>query len=303
MAVKERKIREHRFLNKYTIPGVLLLMLGAHLTVEIIISNLAGIPLVLIFGNNMSAVLASSECINIFAAFLVLSIYWRHFYPEFEGNLKGGSQVGKWVIFGIVAAVVFTLVDIIQANGAATIGFPGIVNVLAAFMAGICEETVFRGIGTSYLMRQWRDEKKIIPAMIITSAVFGLIHLGNLATGSPLVMVLPQVVNAIVMGMLLCAVYLRSGNLIPVMVLHTLNDFGKFIFVDIVVEGGGFSAAASLSSADWISLAVSMIVSLGIALYLVRPSKRGEICALWDRKWNISHCSDPQTATAPGNGR
>ena len=31
MAVKERKIREHRFLNKYTIPGVLLLMLGAPL--------------------------------------------------------------------------------------------------------------------------------------------------------------------------------------------------------------------------------------------------------------------------------
>ena len=301
MAVKERKIREHRFLNKYTIPGVLLLMLGAHLTVEIIISNLAGIPLALIFGNNMSAVLASSECINIFAAFLVLSIYWRHFYPEFEGNLKGGSQVGKWVIFGIVAAVVFTLVDIIQANGAATIGFPGIVNVLAAFMAGICEETVFRGIGTSYLMRQWRDEKKIIPAMIITSAVFGLIHLVNLATGSPPVMVIPQVINAGVIGMLLCAVYLRSGNLIPVMLLHMLIDFGKFMFVDMVKEGGGVSAAITLSSADWISLAVSMIVYLGIALYLVRPSKRKEIRVLWDRKWSLQNRSRDCQEAAEGH--
>ena len=291
MAVKERKVREHRFLNRHTIPGVLLLMLGAHLTVEIIISNLAGIPLALIFGKNMSAVLALSECVNIFAAFLVLSIYWRHFHPEFEGNLKGGSQVGKWVIFGIVAAFVFTLVDIIQANGTTTVGFPGIVNVLAAFMAGICEETIYRGIGTSYLMRQWRDEKKIIPAMIITSAVFGMIHLVNLATGSPLVMVLPQVINAGVMGMLLCAVYLRSGNLIPVMVLHTLNDFGKFMFVDIIEEGGGFSETTTLSSADWISLAVSMIVYLGIALYLVRPSKRKEIRALWDGKWSLQNCA------------
>ncbi len=302
MAAKEIKVREHRFLDRQTIPGVLLLMLGAHLTVEILISNLAGIPLALIFRENMSAVLASSECINIFAAFLVLSIYWRHFYPEFEGNLKGGSQLGKWTLFGVAAAVVFTLVDVIQANGAAAIGFPGAVNVLAAFMAGICEETIYRGIGTSYLMRQWRDENRILPAMLITSAAFGLLHLVNLANGSPLVMVLPQVINAGVMGMLLCAVYLRSGNLIPVMALHTLNDFGKFMFVDLVEEGGGFSAAASLSAADWISLAVSMIVTLGVALYLVRPSKRGEIRALWDRKWNRSDRAAPQTAKVPENG-
>ena len=137
--------------------------------------------------------------------------------------------------------------------------------------------------------------------MIITSAVFGLIHLVNLATGSPLVMVIPQVINAGVIGMLLCAVYLRSGNLIPVMLLHMLIDFGKFMFVDMVKEGGGVSAAITLSSADWISLAVSMIVYLGIALYLVRPSKRKEIRVLWDRKWSLQNRSRDCQEAAEGH--
>ncbi|MBQ6365900.1 MAG: CPBP family intramembrane metalloprotease [Oscillospiraceae bacterium] len=284
--MRERKIREHRFLNKHTIPGVLLLMLGAHLIVEILLSNLAGIPFAIIFRENVSAVTALSEAINIFAAFLVLSLYWRHFYPEFEGNLKGGSQVGKWTLFGVAAALVFTLWDVIQNHGSSRIGFPGSVNILAGLMAGVCEETIYRGVGTSYLMRQWREEKKILPAMIITSTVFGLIHLVNLSGGSPLVIVIPQVINAGVIGMLLCAVYLRSGNLIPVMVLHTLNDFGKLMFIDVLQEGGGYSADITISPAEFIPLIVSLVVYLAAALYLVRSSKRKEIIALWDKKWN-----------------
>ena len=98
--------------------------------------------------------------------------------------------------------------------------------------------------------------------------------------------VIPQVINAGVIGMLLCAVYLRSGNLIPVMVLHTLNDLGKFLFVDVVAEGGLVTEEITFSSSDLIFLVVSMVVYLGIALYLVRPSKRAEIRAIWDRKWN-----------------
>lgn len=261
-------------------------MLGAHLMTEILLSNVAGIPFAIIFRDNARAVTAVSEIINIFAAFLVLSLYWRHFYPEFEGNLKGGSQVGKWVLFGVAAALVFTLWDVIQNRGSSRIGFPGIVNILAGLMAGICEETIYRGVGTSYLMRQWREEKKILPAMIITSTVFGLIHLVNLTGGSPLLIVIPQVINAAVIGMLLCAVYLRSGNLIPVMVLHTLNDFGKLMFVDVLQEGGGYSADMTVAPEEFIPLIISLVVYLAAALYLVRPSKRKEIIALWDRKWN-----------------
>ena len=70
------------------------------------------------------------------------------------------------------------------------------------------------------------------------------------------------------------------------MVLHTLNDLGKFLFVDVVAEGGSVTEEITYSAADVISLVVSLIVYLGIALYLVRPSKRGEICAIWDKKWN-----------------
>ena len=98
--------------------------------------------------------------------------------------------------------------------------------------------------------------------------------------------VIPQVINAGVIGMLLCAVYLRSGNLIPVMVLHTLNDFGKLMFIDVLQEGGGYSADITISPAEFIPLIVSLVVYLAAALYLVRSSKRKEIIALWDKKWN-----------------
>ena len=35
-----------------------------------------------------------------------------------------------------------------------------------------------------------------------------------------------------------------------------------------------------------IMLIIALVVYLAAALYLVRPAKRKEIIALWDRKWN-----------------
>ena len=129
----------------------------------------------------------------------------------------------------------------------------------------------------------------IIPTMILSSAIFGIIHLQNLAGGSPLLIVIPQCINAMVFGFLVCTVYMRCGNVLPTMILHGLFDFGKMIHITVLQEGGGYGEETAAQINDlsfFIILALEMAAYAAIAFYLIRPSKRGEICSVWDKKWS-----------------
>ena len=94
-----------------------------------------------------------------------------------------------------------------------------------------------------------------------------------------------QCINAFVMGCLMCALFMRSGNLIPGMIMHALYDFGQFMFVTLINEGGTVADGAFMSTSDIIQLVVMDVVYAALTMYLIRPSVREDIYRIWDMKW------------------
>ena len=177
------------------------------------------------------------------------------------------------------------LIKAIAAADGSQIGVPPVVNIVAALMAGIFEESVFRGVAASYLMRQWRGEKKILPVIFLSSALFGLSHAMNLASGAPVAITLLQIVHSFVVGCFLCALFLRSGNLLPVMIWHVLNDIFAFLDVSSFKEGGVYNESVAVTPGVVGDLLIWAAIFLALMFILTRPSVRGEICSIWDKKW------------------
>jgi membrane protease YdiL (CAAX protease family) len=121
-----------------------------------------------------------------------------------------------------VAVVAFPALTIV-------VGFLGgfreasVVTVLLALasvaLAGFSEELAFRGVFLTLL-----QPRGLWPAVILSSALFGLMHLTNLALGSAWYTVLLQVTFAGMSGLGYAAMRLRTGSLWVPIVLHALYD-------------------------------------------------------------------------------
>lgn len=80
---------------------------------------------------------------------------------------------------------------------------------LVAVIGPIVEEYAFRGAITRVLLEKYSPTK----AILISAAIFGLFHINP-----------AQVVPAFFMGIILAWVYFRTASLIPVIIMHIINN-------------------------------------------------------------------------------
>lgn len=83
------------------------------------------------------------------------------------------------------------------------------------------------------MMRDWMDDKHIPFINYSTAIIFGLIHFINITGGEPLEDTLAQIVVAIGMVAMLGACYIRTGNILLCMLLHTAHDMLNFMLVEV----------------------------------------------------------------------
>ena len=129
-----------------------------------------------------------------------------------------------------------TLLVALQFLAAFLIGLPDITMILLILLntafVGFSEETMFRGV----LYRALRGRMRIWPAILLTSAMFGAIHvLNGFITGdfeSPIV----QAILAGCSGLLLMAIFLRTGSLWVAIVWHALWDAATFLVARVASE-------------------------------------------------------------------
>ena len=157
-------------------------------------------------------------------------------------------------------------------------------SILTAIMAGTAEEVCFREVGISYLARQWRDENNMIPMAVIPAVAFSLTHLTNFGELNNAGALLLQVLMTVLFGIFYSAVYLRTGNIWPLIIAHSLHDLLVFS------AGSGVAAMGVEEFPEW-TTGFIFVIEAAMAvfgLYLIRKSKRAEIIELWDRKWSRS---------------
>jgi membrane protease YdiL (CAAX protease family) len=109
----------------------------------------------------------------------------------------------------------------------AGVQLPGVgmltVFVLGYAVTGFYEEALFRGLVMGVLHPSG-SRAEVWPAVWISSALFAAAHLANVLFGQPAAVTMAQAVGAFCFGVGYAAVRVRTGTVLPLMVLHFFTD-------------------------------------------------------------------------------
>ena len=102
------------------------------------------------------------------------------------------------------------------------------VVVLCVFI-GIAEEFLCRGWLQNEFIERYSDNKNsVIISIVLSSLVFGFMHIMNLGTQTLFETIL-QIINALSLGLLLGSIYYKTKNIWSVIFLHSFYDFAIFL--------------------------------------------------------------------------
>lgn len=196
----------------------------------------------------------------------LIAIAWkfRFFDNTFfsKKNLKTGIiLIIPLIIIGILWNVVPELMTIDMSLFRIDIAII-LLSLIANLSIGFTEEIMCRGlIFKNFLNHYCSSKKSVYLAMIISSLIFGILHLFN-AGSAGLDAVIQQVIYAFCAGLLFSAIYLTTGNLLICCIGHGLFDFTSEVIP------GFFNVPLVLTSIDS-ELLLNMIVAIILIVYTI----------------------------------
>lgn len=129
--------------------------------------------------------------------------------------------------------------------------------ILEALAIGFFEEFTFRGVlFTSVLETRRGSSKEIFKATLMSSLMFGLIHLCNVFFGGGIGATLLQAGYSTLIGGMLSIVLLKTGSIWLCVAIHAIYDFCGYL---VPTLGGG---------RIWDGATVAITAVLGIAVFL-----------------------------------
>ena len=166
---------------------------------------------------------------------------------------------------------------VLVPGGAAELpqGVPGTLRSL--LVLPLAEELVFRGIIAQTLLERYGTARAgVWKACLVSGVLFGAAHLSNLLGSAPFG-VLMQCVFAASLGVMLAAIYFRTGNLWVTVFLHSAMDIAAMLIGGLY---GTTSVAESVSGYD-ASRLLSVAVYLIPTVFLLRKKKLPEVQLYW----------------------
>ena len=272
-----KEFRNHKILNHTIIGGILLLAFAILLFPNIV--QIFSFGTYHILGNLIPVTLVPDLC-EIGLTVLIWIIYRKWFQGQFQGgfvreNLKKGL---------LMIALPTILLAGMNMVGIAAYGIGNIPAALVMGIApGIFEEVAFRGLIISNSMRTVNSYKGIVLVLISTSVSFGLVHFMNILAGADVNQTITQVCYAIGLGCIFAAAYLRTGNLWVTVIAHSAIDTSAFLTKGLQQASGVLTE--STSQIDWTMVSMGIAFAI-IGLFFIRPSKKGEILQVWNKRWH-----------------
>jgi membrane protease YdiL (CAAX protease family) len=155
----------------------------------------------------------------------------------------GPPRPGRTVLLGwlhLLFIAGFVAVAVAGGLPPSTVVLFVLVNTL---MVGFSEEVMFRG----FLLSAFRGVMGVWPAVIVTSVMFGAVHVANGFITGAWGAAGMQATMAAMSGLAFAAIRVRTGSLWPGIVLHGLWDCGLFLMGQSVVRDGQAAAEAGFS--------------------------------------------------------
>ena len=218
--------------------------------------------------------------VSLLVAGLLMGVIGAFGFPSDLGTVVGrvGVAVVLVAVFGscfhwersfsglrlalpVLVVVVWNVVYHLMAGSefVAASALPG--AVLLGLAPGFFEEVLFRGIVIDRLRASGKSDWYTLWA---SALLFALVHLTN-AVGMSLANVLVQVGYSLVIGLLLGAIYLKSGDIATVILSHAVIDISNQVF----------ATQPTQSDAPMIvAFAVVLVIEAAYALWLARRNEQ-----------------------------
>ncbi len=142
------------------------------------------------------------------------------------------KPLGKSLLFCLPAALVVVnnmpILSMIWGDAYFVHGEPWYLFwfALECFAIGLFEETAFRGVALLLIAEKRRSTQKgLFVSILLSSAVFGVIHLANILAGSSPGAVLLQIGYSFLIGAMCSVILLKTGNIWLCVILHAVYDF------------------------------------------------------------------------------
>lgn len=217
------------------------------------------------------------EAVGLAVALLLLTRTGRLDLLRRRGcGFLNGLLVGMYPLFFIGYTVCGTLA--FSRPDTPLLPLPRILTfMLNMILVGVAEELVFRGIIAQTLLERCGTARAgVWKACLVSGVLFGAAHLSNLIGSAPFG-VLMQCVFAASLGVMLAAIYFRTGNLWVTVFLHSAMDIAAMLIGGLY---GTTSVAESVSGYD-ASRLMSVVVYLIPTLFLLRKKKLPEVQLYW----------------------
>ena len=152
--------------------------------------------------------------------------------------------------------------------------------VLLFLSVGFVEEILFRGVMMTLLVNKWGNSRKgIYLAVIVSSLLFGLLHILNLIMGRyTLIAALTQTGYALFFGVFFGACMLRNNSIWPVIFAHALFDacgaFNEISIGNVFTRNHTTDPKNALIS---LAITVPLLIYGLIILRKVKPVEKSEV--------------------------
>jgi membrane protease YdiL (CAAX protease family) len=103
---------------------------------------------------------------------------------------------------------------------------------LLTSLPSIFEEVAFRGVLLTFFLLRYSKRKSIV----FSSFGFAIIHIFNLLSGRDPIWVAGQVIWAFILGLFYGYLFIKTGSLLPVMIVHYLGNLFIYSFAGYIQE-------------------------------------------------------------------
>lgn len=183
-----------------------------------------------------------------------------------------------FVVFQLFVLIIFFLENLENPEANWNPWYIIVYGVFSIVGVGVREECIYRATIQNILAKKHANSVKgIWITVIIGAIIFGLTHVTNIFFGMDPLAVLAQVVSVIFVGLLFGAVYLRSGNIWVLILIHTLTDVASLASSIFLRNISDIEVMNQQLSFSWKKLIVWLFY-VGLTAFLLRPSKCKQIC-------------------------
>ena len=152
-----------------------------------------------------------------------------------------------------------------------------LLGIVMLIGVGFREEILYRGVVTNAIARKYgRTTKGLWITVFSAGAMFGAIHLANAFNNVSFAGALAQTLSAFGSGIFFCAVYLRSGSIWGMILLHSLMDAAGAAGVLFTNSAGDLSSLIS-GYGFGLQEVIYIVIDLLVTAFLLRKSKRQKI--------------------------